>query len=595
MASSEFKVRLSRTSSAQAVLKRERKKSTTHHKLDSVIDDDKSTDTVTGKLPVEAAYVTMKRVTEEVGQPLNAAGRSTFNKLQSLKTTPAVDLLQQKTWREFFTKKTAMHSTLAGKQAHLGDVSHDQSLPFDGRTSAEDVQNRQKEMKAQLSQTFARLVARVESLWRRLRIPVADQEFYRKTLCKGPPQSLEQCREVAHYILALKNHEQATVAVVQAIQMREMAIAKCFDVLAALQRKFSRSFHREGALSGAAANTSGRGAGNGGSWNSASRFNFAAADGISRPSSAGRASDMGTAGSSGFWKEELVCALDDVRGCTLDVIKAVQRWRRNLWRPHPFVYMGVNYVAKMKEDLGILESDIYARLLALVPLRYTDLQCVLFFDSAGRIQVDAHGPASGASTPFLNRSAAPTPSHGHHGPAPSEPSPQVEQLLHEFRCRVSARELQLAASVVLEEEVLQNALAIEQASLLHKGVFIPTLHAKRGGEERVVTRSSSLQGLHGTAARSQEEAHSTSAPQHAATPASQLPAHYSVISYGEQPHQQQPFSNGGSGRPSQQQQQQQQHHQEQHPNAAAGYDDHSGGHGQQDQEGEIDWAPDFAG
>ena len=49
-------------------------------KIDDILDDNKSMDTVTGKLPVEAAYVIMKRVTEEVGQPLNAAGLSTFNK-----------------------------------------------------------------------------------------------------------------------------------------------------------------------------------------------------------------------------------------------------------------------------------------------------------------------------------------------------------------------------------------------------------------------------------------------------------------------------------------------------------------------------------
>lgn len=506
MANTEFKVRLSRTSSAQAVLKKELKiKSAAHNKLDNVIDDDKSTDTVTGKLPVEAAYVTMKRITEEVGQPLNAAGRSTFNKLQSLKTTPAVDLLVQKTWREFFTKKAAVHSALAGKTA-----TADQYLNPHTRTSAEDVRKGQHEMKAQLALTFNRLVGRVENLWRKLKIPTADQEFYRKTLCKGPPQSVEQCREVAQYVLALKTHEQATLAVVQAIQVREMAIAKCFDVLAALQRKLSRS------LSGSTLHPAVSSLGGTGTWNSATRFNFAATDETKRLDGTGLG--MGEGGSNSnnsFWKEELICALDDVRGCTLEVIKRIQRWRRNLWRPHPFVYMGLNYVSKMKDDLTILESGIYGRLLAMVPLRYADLQCILFLNDANKIVVDgnAHGQravdgasrspsghASGTSTPFPPpRSAATTPVHHQHHqdhqPGHDDGYSRIEQLLHEFRSRVSARELQLAAAVVLEEDVLQNALAIEQASLLQKGVFIPTLHARREGGERVVSRGQSQQGI----------------------------------------------------------------------------------------------------
>ncbi|KAJ1431213.1 hypothetical protein B484DRAFT_418559, partial [Ochromonadaceae sp. CCMP2298] len=118
-------VRLPRTSSAIGVYHQQRRD--THRRdeiwrrdetgqikenrrVDDIVDTESVTDTVTGKLPVEAAFIVMKRVTKETGRAVNPVGLSTYNKLQSLKTTPAVDLLLQKTWREFFRKKNQLHS-----------------------------------------------------------------------------------------------------------------------------------------------------------------------------------------------------------------------------------------------------------------------------------------------------------------------------------------------------------------------------------------------------------------------------------------------------------------------------------------------------
>lgn len=491
----EFKVRLSRTSSAQAVLKKERKKSVL--KVDDIIDDDRSTDTVTGRLPTEAAYVIMKRVTAEVGHPLNPAGISTYNKLQSLKTSPAVELLQQKTWREFFSKKTAAHVSMAGS---VKATNAESEMAFlNGTGATDEIHKRQSEMKQHLQQMFDRLVARVEQLWSELKIPNADRVFYRKSLCKGPPQSVEQCREIAAYIAALKVHHEATVNVILAIQTREMAIAKCFDVLAALQRKFSRTNQRETTLGSTVPTLRS-------SFSAQLNFHGAAA-------ASGRQEPDGGGGGSSFWKEELIVALDDVRSCSLEVIKRVQTWRRNLWRPHPFVYMGVNYVAKMKDDLSILESDIYTKLLALVPLRFSDLQCIVFYSNTGAAKAsfaDTH--ASQGHQPVSNGgSPARPPAHPisfsfdfshmqqqHQAGRSSSINSQsgeiyIQQLLQEFLHKVNPKELQLAATIVLEEDMLQNALAIEHASLLSKGVFIPTLHTKGGqsAAERVVARPTS--------------------------------------------------------------------------------------------------------
>lgn len=406
----DFKVRLSRTSSAQAVLTKERKKS--GFKLDEIIDEDKSMDTVTGKLPTEAAYVIMKRVTLEAGHPLNPAGISTFNKLQSLKTTPAVDLLMHQTWRNFFSKKTAAHTSMAMSKPAPQNEEIPQLLMNPALSSADDLLKHQKEIKSHLTGIFDRLVQRVEHLWTVMKIPSADRTFYRKSLCKGPPMSVGQCREIAQYIAVLKAHQDATIAVIQAIQVREMAIAKCFDVLAALQRKFSRisHSHREQSLGGSCA-TPVAGSSFRNPFPTATgstpqqspfanqhqhhnhQFTFASSQQQQEPGGGSGGGGSG-GGAMNFWKEELISVLDEVRASSLEVIRRVQLWRRNLWRPHPFVYMGVNYVAKMKDDLGILESDIYAKLLALVPLKYADLQCVVFFSTAGKIFVDTNGAVS---------------------------------------------------------------------------------------------------------------------------------------------------------------------------------------------------------
>ena len=70
---------------------------------------------------------------------------------------------------------------------------------------------------------------------------------------------------------------------------------------------------------------------------------------------------------------------------TLNVVRLIQLWRRNLWRPHPFVFqkdgsVDCNYMLKMGSDLGVLRMDVYMDVLRGVPLHEKDLVCVLFPD-----------------------------------------------------------------------------------------------------------------------------------------------------------------------------------------------------------------------
>lgn len=479
----DVKVKLSRSSSAvplaierrrQSVIeKREFKdKFKDKFKLKEMADENQSYDTTTGKLPVEAALTIMRRIHEETGYPLDTSGHTAYDKLSSIRVDPALDLLKEKTWREFFDSKTKDHM-------HLSNIltATNEANPT---TTVKDSQKMQQqlEIKRSLDDIFERLIYRVDHYWSVLKIPEADQSFYLKSLCKGPPKSFDQCLEISSYITMLKSHEQATISVIQAIQVREVTITKAFDVLAALQRKITRGFYSRDVLPSPLGRLSGS----------------------VRPMSANQAvqssydrSELDSSSSS-FWKEELLSVLDDVRMCTIEVIRRVQSWRRHLWRPHPFVYTGQNYLVKMKDDLSILHSDIYARVLSLLPLRYEDLQCIVFFPIV-------RGSSSMPPSKSAHRSSSPT--HVPHFPPVSSSNQRdsqlhsgdlhsssnnhnersdrlIEQLIYNFSHKVDAQELELAATIILEEDQLQSALTIEQASLQQKGVFIPTLRLKPG-------------------------------------------------------------------------------------------------------------------
>jgi hypothetical protein len=280
------------------------------------------------------SYRIMKLISEDTGVPNVGVGRSLHDRLISMKCDPAIKLLQNESWKEFFVK-------------------HKQS-PVKPPTKRKDPQQEQI-AQMNLDEIFYSMLARIEDLWVLLKIPKVDRKFYRKSLCKGPPQSLDHCREVASYINMLKHHQADTMLVLQSIEMREAAVGKAYDVIAALHRKVAKG--NDVRLSAA------------------------------RPISANQQLH------SDFWKEEFLYTLDDVRCTTLEVIKNIQAWRRNLWRPKPFVWREVNYLSKIKYDMNVLESDTYRNLLKMVPLEYEDLLCIVFFNPDLIIQGGGGEPA----------------------------------------------------------------------------------------------------------------------------------------------------------------------------------------------------------
>ncbi|RYH16379.1 hypothetical protein EON65_30200, partial [archaeon] len=229
-----------------------------------------------GKLPVEAAYIVMKKVTESAKAPIMPVGLSTFNKLESLRTDPAVTVLKHQSWKDFFvTPQAGSHSpSLTMKQSgqtkfnyYLHDPSGDKAA--DGPTLLDVI--------------LDKLIGRIEILWEELKFPDKERRFYRKSLCKFPAQSLEQCKELSLYIDALQVYKEATKHVLIAIRTRERAVKRCFDVLLALNRKYARIVQSQNAAA-------------------------------SRPSSA-NGSTPGLKSKPDhqmFWKEELLVALDEV-------------------------------------------------------------------------------------------------------------------------------------------------------------------------------------------------------------------------------------------------------------------------------------------
>ena len=347
-------VLLSRNSSARALIK---KKSSSSSLLDEA---DKREILEKGGTPHEDALLVMQMVYEGCGKdPSTIAGLSTLDKLQSFRTEPALEILKNTTWRNFFASRdnqnnTAIINHMRPKSASAANKLN-RSLPQSKHQKT--LEDQQRKLFDNISATFDRMIARVEMLWNALNLPESDRLFYKQSLCKGPPTSMDHCREVAQYIAMLQIHRNATINVLKAIESREVYVKRCYDVIAALTRKNSR---RE---------------------TPTSSFND---DSIS------------------LWRQELIISLKDVQLSSLNVIKNIQIWRKNLWRPQPFMWKGSDgvsrdYLLKMKSDMNVLDSSIYSKQLKLCGLSTNDLVSaghVFIFNSVSKSEKEPRNPSS---------------------------------------------------------------------------------------------------------------------------------------------------------------------------------------------------------
>lgn len=270
-----------------------------------------------GRTPSEVALAVMKMVTESSRGSAPLEGLSTLDKLQNLRTDPAVEILHNTDWRVFFESLNSkpkasvvdfdsfyddhiFHTKKAGSGRIMApSPSRNRRQPGGINGTLEQTQLR---LINSLETTSKRLIKRMEILWNELKIPTADREFYRKSLCSKT--TVQQCQELARYISALKDHRKRTIRTLYSISVRETAVKRCVEFMESLD---PQGYELE---------------------SDPSKKNF------------------------------LMVALRDVQESTHDVINAIRFWRSQLWRPLPFIYHGISYMTKMLDDIVYFDDQL---------------------------------------------------------------------------------------------------------------------------------------------------------------------------------------------------------------------------------------------
>jgi hypothetical protein len=514
-------VKLTKTSSARPLLYSKTHREALHRLVGIIQEGDRARqETSKGKLPVEAAYIVMKRVTESAGLPILPTGLSTFNKLNSLRTEPALEVLKKNTWRDFFkeTDPASNNSMISpGNPAAIGSrpTSADPfraSSSFSlnngqrgGRLPSPSPANRKEkatsgmralsrplsassrsptiddevadpnemyqlnpedDLRMKSSQLLNELgeimIERILNLWKKLKIPRNEQTFYEKSLCCLPITSYEQCKELSKLLYILQQHEISTKKVLSTINEREKALQRTFEILNILARKL---FHE--------------GNNNHRSGNNTPNNRLVSAS--SSPFRSQQNSSSNNASFSSqqqyFWKEELLLSLQELRVSSIEVIKTIQDWRRSLWRPLSFIWKGKNYLMNMKDDVESLYSlDLLKKIVDMIPLKLYDLQGILFLSNEQFNSLSSAGsPGSPSARPPTGASSAAGRNGGRDGGSVDQYQEYLKSLISSYQQSFDFFELQSAILIVNEEESLQNAIKMEQYALTMKGVFIPML------------------------------------------------------------------------------------------------------------------------
>jgi hypothetical protein len=414
---------------------------------------------IDGRVPTEASFNVMKMVIGAAGAEAKTSGKSTSGQLRSLRTEPSLKLLKTTSWRDFFDAEdiggdtNTKHSNNARSPSPSSQSQGDRKgggIPLRSESPAPNTtslalsrpsnsfapyaftsgfsstsRTESESDGSSLMHIYQNLVQRIEFLWGELKIPSGDIKFYKETLCSGKPRGLDHCRELARYIKTLEEHRLSVLRVLQTIEVREILVAHFHEILLALNRKYvyRRSYETQ----------SGDKAVKGMSFDS----NLA-------------------------WKEEIVEVLKELQVQTVEVIQAIQHWRKGLWRPHAFVWKGHDYIAKMRDDLSVLGTEVYMRQLESIPIYRHELLCLLFQDVEDGADTFRDARASESWQFKTEMSSTVVMAHS--------------QLREYFLSGdFSKDELDMAARVVYEDGKLQKAIRTEKEALLSKRVFIPTL------------------------------------------------------------------------------------------------------------------------
>lgn len=432
-----------------------------------------------GKSPIEAGLIVLRHITYRAGSNSVPMGHSTLDKLQSLRTDPAMELLKNHTWSDFFQQRTtsknpsvrpssansirsATSTTRSNNtspiRAGTGSRSGTETVNNGGggrsRTSPLHIFTSSSGFNAtndnesvlevnsltddnigqeNMCRLFDQMVYRAERLWKQLHIPSRDQKFFRQTLLKYPPSCIDHCNELGKYIDCLNAFKQTTVLVVRSIEQRELVLTSVMDFLQTLLRGMER---------------------NGNKGDSARVI-------------------------SDFWKDEFISLIISLRNRTIITVKYIQQWRQSLWRPQAFFYENENYMLKIKSDLNILKSSKYRHFFDELNIGFQDLLCIIWPNSG--IAYDGKGNEGLTSSEEVKRDLMQSiPSSDNDNNKSSKDSKYAKRLRGcsengEIDNSAAVNKWIVAAKVVSDESTLQNALASERDVLKSQGVFIPFL------------------------------------------------------------------------------------------------------------------------
>ena len=439
-------IRLSRSASARtmAIIESNRAKALREMQGITSVSTPAAGGDINQLMPGAHALDLVRRIYDEVGEEFEPVGKGDGDKLNSLKIEPAFSLLKVMTWREFYEGKTIqqkmkenkeeaaeeerrrkermeeiralrlaqherfnqMYGSPASKLRDEPPTPASQSSPmYSGSpTPSSSMKKRVDDIRSlrggggvepptlsfldaldaglgtqqqPVDALFLSLVKRIEGVWAELRMPKTDKAFYRKSLLRLGPSgaSDKQVQEMGRYLNQLQTHRLATIKALKSVAAREEAVAALRETLSRVE-----AAEQAGQLRGGGA------------------AQYARVDLLGSSSSHNVLS-------------ELAQAVRRVQAASLDVIRRVQKWRKNLWRPHTFTVvlqgMGeVDYFAKMNRDVrnlltgegegegdgetgrGQVSRGLGLQYLGEIPLCPHDLACVLFsqevLDAAAR-------------------------------------------------------------------------------------------------------------------------------------------------------------------------------------------------------------------
>lgn len=241
----------------------------------------------------ELAFNVMKKIHKAAGEEYKDKGRSVYENLAYMKTEPTVQLLANKTWRDFFNEyehdRIGVGTTPKSNREVIPSTSNQKSC------SSRD------ENEINYPRLFEKLIKRTYSLWKELHFPDSDRNFYTYALLQGPFRNPDQIDELACYVKKLKEHRESTILVISAINVREQCVVRCAELIASAHRSIGMKFV---------------------SMHDEIKKNMDKEAGIDEDLEVG---------------EEIRESLVAVKRSSVEVVKMIQAWRRELWRPHPFV------------------------------------------------------------------------------------------------------------------------------------------------------------------------------------------------------------------------------------------------------------------